>query len=152
MLPTPTKFCLLAGSSEGMTTLNAFDGALLAAGLGNVNLLKVSSILPPGAVFADRLSIPPGSLVPTAYGHVVSETPGEKLAAAVAVGLNGTDFGVIMEHAGVGESHEIEAQVRAMVEEAFRVRGLHLTSLKSASAGHVVQRTGCAFAAVALWY
>lgn len=152
MLPTPTKFSLVAGSSEGMTALNAFDGALLAAGLGNVNLLKVSSILPPGAVFVDRLSIPPGSLVPTAYGHAVGQTPGQRLAAAVAVGLNGSNFGVIMEHAGVREAHELEAEVRAMVEEAFRVRGLALTCIKSASAGHVVQRTGCAFAAVALWY
>src|SRR5688500_13102541 len=36
-----------AGHSEGGTTLNAFDNALLVAGIGNINLIKVSSILPP---------------------------------------------------------------------------------------------------------
>ncbi|NMB16013.1 MAG: pyruvoyl-dependent arginine decarboxylase, partial [Firmicutes bacterium] len=49
MLPTPEKFTLVAGGSEGPTGLNAFDNALLAAGLGNLNLVRVSSILPPGA-------------------------------------------------------------------------------------------------------
>ena len=29
MLPIPTKFNLVAGSSEGSTLLNAFDGACL---------------------------------------------------------------------------------------------------------------------------
>lgn len=47
MLPTPTIFKMVAGSSEGTTSLNALDNALIAAGVGNVNLLRVSSILPP---------------------------------------------------------------------------------------------------------
>ena len=33
--------------AEGRTPLDAFDNALLAAGIGNVNLLKISSIVPP---------------------------------------------------------------------------------------------------------
>ena len=36
-----------AGHAEGGTALNAFDNALLAAGIGNINLIKISSILPP---------------------------------------------------------------------------------------------------------
>ncbi|MEW6523209.1 MAG: arginine decarboxylase, pyruvoyl-dependent [Bacillota bacterium] len=152
MLPTPSKFCLVSGSSEGTTKLNAFDGALLRAGIGNVNLVKLSSILPPGAVSVEKLDIPPGSLVPTAYGYIASELAGQKIAAAVAVGLNGRSFGVIMEHSRVGSAAEAEAEVRAMVEEAFRMRGLQLTGVKVASVEHVVERTGCAFAAVALWY
>ena len=77
MLPTPKKYTLVAASAEGPTELNAFDHALLAAGIGNLNLLKVSSILPPGAELVERLAIPSGSLTPTAYGAIQSETPGE---------------------------------------------------------------------------
>jgi len=47
VLPRPKKFSLVAGVSEGKTRLTAFDKALLAAGIGNINLIKLSSILPP---------------------------------------------------------------------------------------------------------
>ncbi|MFO7311775.1 MAG: pyruvoyl-dependent arginine decarboxylase, partial [Bacillota bacterium] len=39
MLPTPRKFTLVSGAAEGTTPLNAFDNALLASGIGNLNLL-----------------------------------------------------------------------------------------------------------------
>src|SRR5205085_2599580 len=54
--PTPNRLWLAAGSSEGTTELNAFDNALLAGGIGNLNLIKVSSVVPQGAEF---LQAPP---------------------------------------------------------------------------------------------
>jgi arginine decarboxylase len=36
------------GSGEGSTTLSAFDAALWSAGIANFNLVKLSSIVPPG--------------------------------------------------------------------------------------------------------
>lgn len=151
MLPTPGRFCLVSGSAEGGTRLNAFDNALLAAGIGNLNLLKVSSILPPGARQVERPDIPPGSLVPTAYACITSEVPGEEIAAAVAVGLSEGGYGVIMEFSGKTTQEAAEAAVRHMVEEAFRVRGLALQRVLVKSTRHVVEKSGCAFAAVALW-
>ena len=152
MLPTPTKFTLVTGSSEGRTELTAFDKALLAAGIGNLNLVKVSSILPPGARAVDRLDVPPGSLLPVAYASITSAIPGELIAAAVAVGLSPNNFGVIMEFSGRLSGAEAEARVRAMVEEAFETRRMPLGSIQARSVEHRVSSTGCAFAAVALWY
>ena len=40
IIKTPTKFFLVKGSSEGFSLLNAFDGALLASGVGDTNLVK----------------------------------------------------------------------------------------------------------------
>lgn len=40
---------LTKGTGEGPTTLAAFDGALFDAGIANYNLLKLSSVIPPGA-------------------------------------------------------------------------------------------------------
>ena len=40
-----TMIAAAFGHAEGRTPLNAFDSALLAAGIGNVNLLKISSIV-----------------------------------------------------------------------------------------------------------
>lgn len=152
MLPTPKKFKIIAGSAEGKSILNSFDNALLAAGIGNVNLLRVSSILPPESEYSPDLILPPGSLVPTAYGYVISEKQGEKIAACVGIGFSKDTFGVIMEYAGRGTKEEVEAKIRGMLKDAFETRGLPLVDIKLASTEHVVQGIGCAFAAVPLWY
>ena len=116
MLPTPTKFALVSGRAEGATKLNAFDHALLDAGVGNCNLLKVSSILPPGAAFVPEVIIPPGSLLPIAYGAISLDSPGELIAAAVAVGLSDRDsYGVIMEYSGRTSKEDAEKIIRRMV-------------------------------------
>ncbi|OAT85796.1 pyruvoyl-dependent arginine decarboxylase [Desulfotomaculum copahuensis] len=152
MLPTPTKFTLVAGTGEGHTPLNAFDQALLAAGAGNVNLLRVSSILPPGARYAERVILPPGALVPVAYGALKSATPGERIAAAVAVGIPESGFGVIMEYSGRTSREEAEKTIRGMVEEAFDMRGLSLVTYRVKSVEHEVVMAGAVFAGIILWY
>ncbi len=151
MLPIATKYTLVAGAAEGPTALNAFDNALLAAGIGNLNLVRVSSIVPPGARRAEYLDVPPGALVPTAYGSTVSSTPGEVIAAAVAVGLGESGLGVIMEFAGRCSREEAESEVRRMVEQALRGRGLQVQELHLRAVEHRVEQTGCVVAAVALW-
>lgn len=151
-LPTPQKFFLTAGSADGSTKLTAFDNALLKAQLGNVNLLRVSSILPPGCQFTPDLMIPPGSLVPTAYGAIISDVPGEIITAAMAVGLSENTFGVIMEFTGKCSGEEARRIITRMVEEAFVSRNMMLIDIKVAVAEHQVRKIGCAFAAVPMWY
>ena len=152
MVPVPTRFTLTAGTGDAQWKLVAFDRALLEAGIGNLNLVRVSSILPPGAVYHPVLEIPAGSLVPVAYGYIISEVPGECLAAAVGVGLSRNSFGVIMEFAGRCSAEAAREAVLAMVHEAFAVRGMELVETKLAVAEHRVQRVGCALAAVPLWF
>lgn len=152
MLPTPKKFFLTAASAEGNSQLTAFDNALLAGRIGNINLIRVSSILPPSAEYEPDLVIPPGSLVPTAYGYITSETPGDLIAAAVGVGFSEDTFGVIMEFAGRCNREEAAARIEAMLKEAFTSRGLPLVDMKIQAVDHRVERVGCALAAVPLWY
>lgn len=153
MLPTPKKYFVTAAASEGKSKLTAFDNALLKARIGNVNLMRVSSILPPGCDFDPELVLPPGSLVPTAYGYIMSDVPGEVISACVGVGINSHDnFGVIMEFSGQCRKEEAEIAIKSMVKEAFETRGLELKEIKMASAEHKVEKIGCALAAVPLWY
>lgn len=156
MLPVPKKYFITAAAAEGKSKLTAFDNALLKAGIGNVNLIRVSSILPPEAEFTPGMQIAPGSLVPTAYGSIVSEIPGERIAAAIAVGVPVThdkdSFGVIMELTGKFTKEEAEAMIIRMVEEAFEARGKELKEVKVKAVDHVVNKIGCAFAAAPLWY
>lgn len=154
MLPTPRRYSLVAAASEGVHELTSFDNALLKAGIGNVNLLRVSSILPPHAVYEKTLTIPPGSLVPVAFGSLVCNEPGAKIAAAVAVGIGAGagDFGVIMEFAGHCGCQDAEHRVREMIVEAFRYREMELGEVRVAVVEHRVIACGCVFAAVPLWY
>lgn len=152
MLPMPKKFFITAASAEGHSKLTAFDNALLKARIGNVNLLRVSSILPPGCEYDPDLRIPEGSLVPTAYGSIVSDVPGEVIAAAVAVGFSEDTFGVIMEYSGKCTAEEARATIIKMVEEAFATRQMKLVDIKVAVAEHKVEKIGCAYAAVPMWY
>lgn len=152
MLPTPKKFTIVVGRAEGPTWLNAFDNALLDAGIGNLNLIKVSSVLPPEARYVERLEIAPGSLTPTAYGYVTSDVPGDTIAAAVGIGFSEDTFGIIMEHAGRCTQKEAEAEIGRMLKAAFERRELRLARTMIKGVEHKVHRLGCAFSAVALWY
>ncbi|WP_434512277.1 pyruvoyl-dependent arginine decarboxylase [Desulfitobacterium sp. AusDCA] len=152
-LPTPTKYFMTASGTEGHSKLNAFDNALLAANIGNVNLLRVSSILPPGCLLVPNLKIPEGSLVPVAYGSIISDIPDEIISAAVAIGFAKKDsFGVIMEYTGNCSAEEARRTITEMVEKAFFIRQIDLKDIKTAAAEHQVIKVGCAFAAVPMWY
>ena len=141
-----------AGHAEGGTALNAFDNALLAAGIGNINLLKISSILPPEVPVVELPKIKLGALVPTAYAAITSETPGEIVAAAVgyAVPDDPAKNGVIMEFHGVASREDAEQQIRAMLDEAFCVRGETIAEMRVVAVEHRVERIGCALAAITL--
>ena len=147
-----TMAAATAGHAEGGTALNAFDNALLAAGIGNINLLKISSILPPEVPVVELPKIKPGALVPTAYAAITSETPGETVAAAVgyAVPDDPAKNGVIMEFHGVASRDEAERQILAMLDEAFRIRGETIAEQRVVAVEHRVERIGCALAAITL--
>ncbi|ADG14005.1 pyruvoyl-dependent arginine decarboxylase [Methanocaldococcus infernus] len=154
ILPIPNTVSLVAGSSEGETPLNAFDGALLKAGIGNVNLLKISSIMPPKAELVPLPKLPMGALVPTAYGCIISDNPGELIAAAVSIAIPKDEelCGLIMEYSGKCSKREAEERVREMAKIGFEMRGWEIKKIESISVEHEVEKIGCAFAAAALWY
>ncbi len=152
MLPAPKKYFVTAGSAEGKNPLNAFDNALLKSGIGNLNLMRVTSILPPGMVYCPNMEIPPGSLVPTAYGYIVSDVPGEVISAAAGVGISSNSFGVIMEYAGKCSSSDAEKAIERMLREAFKTRDMELIGTRIDAAEHRVEKIACALAAVPLWY
>ena len=94
-LQIPNAIWASAGAAEGDTELNAFDNALLAAQVGNLNLVRVSSVLPQDATVLEAPpQITPGSLVPTVYSVQVSARPGETVAAAVGIGVAGGSHGM----------------------------------------------------------
>jgi arginine decarboxylase len=153
IIKTPEKYFLTTGISEGYTTLNAFDGALMDAGIGNTNLVKMSSICPPRCTEVKRITIPHGSLVPVAYAGITSDNTGEIIAAGVAIAFPDDEdhAGLIMEYSAPEPVKTVEQKVRKMAEEGMKMRGKVIREIKSVAAEHRVYKCGCAFAAVVLW-
>ncbi len=147
----PKAVSLVAGAGEGPTDLNAFDNALMDAGVANLNFLRVTSIFPLGAKIVPMRPYQPGMLMPAVYARISRHTPGERIAAAVGIGISGEGPGVIMEHSHAGSAENADQIVRRMVEEALATRGLHTREIVVAAKEHIVQRTGCAIAAVLFW-
>jgi arginine decarboxylase len=154
MCQTPTKYFLVAGVGEGYTPLNSFDTALLNAGIGNTNLVKMSSIIPPNCKEVSPLPLPFGALVPVAYASITTDLSEEVISAAVAVAIP-EDIekpGLIMEYSSRGRKEDIENIVRNMAQKGMEMRGEKIKDIKSISIQHRVKKTGTAFAAVVLWY
>lgn len=156
MVQTPNIYCLVKGAAEGRTRLNAFDNALLEAGVGDTNLMRMSSILPPAALQTEvtDLVLPKGGLIPLAYASIDSTTPGRLISAAIAVGIPEDDRepGVIMEFEDHAQLSNVEEIVRQMVIDGFEYRNRKLKEIKSIGIEHKVERCGAVFAAAVLWY
>ncbi len=103
-------------------------------------------------VYCPDLEIPPGSLVPTAYGYIISDVPGQQISAAVGVGFSQDSFGIIMEFSGKCSSADAERAIERMLQEAFAARNMELAGTKIAATEHRVEKIACALAAVPLWY
>ena len=149
----PTHYFLTSGVADGFTHLNAFDGALLHAGIGNTNIVKMSSIVPPHCTLVDPIALPPGAPVPAAYAAITSDVPGEVISAGVAIALpdDENQNGLIMEYSAKGERHQIEEIVRKMAEEGMMLREWETRDLQSIAIEYTVDKIGAALAAVVLW-
>jgi len=149
----PDIYFFCTGACEGLTELTSFDGALLASGIGDTNLIKMSSILPPNSKEVEPFTINPGSFVPLAYADITSSEPGETISASIAIAIpNDRNLsGVIMEHHNHAPLEFVEKKVREMAEESMAMRGIKDFTIKSKGVEHKVVNIATAFAAVVLW-
>ena len=157
MLEYPTQYLLRSGSGEAPFALVAFDQALISAGLANYNLLKVSSILPAECMEAESLELPEGegSALLVAYGSISSDTPGDLIASAIAVGIPEEigRVGVIMEVSGHFDAKTADEEAREMVRLAMENHGIALADIKSSSIEKRVEvgEHACVISALAMW-
>lgn len=156
MFDTSMKnYILCVGTGHGLSKLTAFDRALLAAGLSEYNLLKVSSILPPMCQLQKTITQNKGMLLPSAFSSIYSNVVGETISAAVAVGIpeNENDVGVIMEHSAYSSKMHTEEIVRSFVTTAMSDRGIQIKTICSISTECVIEVNNyyCAVASVSMW-
>lgn len=151
---TPTKYYFVTGSSEGYSSLNAFDGALLDAKIGNTNLVRMSSILPPKCEEIEVIEqLPYGALVPVAYASMTSSGAGEIISSAVAIAypVDENKPGLIMEYSARGHKEDAKEIVEKMAEKGMNMRHEKIKEIRSMSVEHKVEHIGATFAAIVLW-
>ena len=109
------KIAIVSGSDEGPTKLNAFDNALSNAGIGDVNLIKVSSMLAGNAEIQNLPELKAGAMVNCVLSHVTSDNPGDEITAVIAVAI-GEKLGCVVETTGINRnSDELIDEAKEMV-------------------------------------
>jgi len=141
------------GSGSGRTPLSAFDSALMEAGVANLNLVTLSSVIPPGsrithtnevleAAHGDRLycvlssghADHPGEIVWSGLGWVVDEETGKGL--------------FVEHHAGSEES--LREQITLSLEDMTTSRGGGYGEIQIATAyAHCTDKPVCALVVAA---
>lgn len=123
------KIAIVSGKDEGPTKLNAFDNALTDAGIGDVNLIKVSSMLAGNAEIIDLPTLKPGSMVNCVLSEITSDVPGEEITAVVALAI-GEELGCVVETTGRNQKLEdLIDEAKFMVKYMMDTRGMEIKEL-----------------------
>lgn len=142
------KIAIVSGNDEGPTKLNAFDNALSDAGIGDVNLIKVSSMLGPNTEIVDLQDFKPGSMVNCVLAEVTSDVPGEEITAVVAVAI-GDELGCAVEATGVNESpDDLMAKAKEMATYMMDKRGVEIRNLIVKSSTTTVKEIASVIASI----
>lgn len=123
------KIAIVCGKDEGPTKLNAFDNALSDAGIGDVNLIKVSSMLAGNTEIVELGELKAGSMVNCVLSEVTSDHPGDEITAVVAVAI-GDELGCVVETTGINkEKQELIDESEFMVKYMMEKRKVEINEL-----------------------
>ena len=132
----PEAFFVTSGVGMDTEHANAFDLALRDAGIGECNLVGVSSILPVNAVVTERrnVTITPGSITFCVLSRADGKS-GEVIGAGVGYGWLGakteggeaqSEFGIICEHHGHHAREYLTEKVQEKLQTMARIRDMEL--------------------------
>ncbi len=142
------------GTGEGLTPLSAFDAALFAAGVGNYNLIHLSSVIPSGHVpvlkqVDDNDNIERyGERLYLVYATNSTQTPGESVYAGLGwVMTDNPPRGLFVEHIGATEE-EVQQQINDSLTSMVAYRKETYGPIQSAIIGTTcTDKPACAYVA-----
>ena len=142
------KIAIVSGKDEGPTKLNAFDNALSDAGIGDVNLIKVSSMLAGNAEIVDLPTLKAGSMVNCVLSGVTSDVRGEEITAVIALAI-GEELGCVVETTGRDKNHDdLVEEAKFMVKYMMDKRGVEIRDLIVESSTATVNNIASVIASV----
>jgi arginine decarboxylase len=131
---TPRFYTIVSGVGKAEYKLLAFDKALKNAGIGDYNIVKVTSILPPNCVHQSSITLQKGSIIYVAYATItVSNNDIGKTGIAVAIPTSNLDNGVIFEYSSLNEDGDAGDIAYKMCETAMNYRENSFCSIKKTS-------------------
>ena len=142
------KIAIVSGKDEGPTKLNAFDNALSDAGIGDVNLIKVSSMLAGNAKIEKLPKLKAGAMVNCVLSEITSDKPGDQITAVIAVAI-GEELGCVVETTGINEdADDLTDKAKMMVEYMMEKRDVEIRDLIIESSTAVVENIASVVASV----
>ena len=142
----PLTIRVSRGTGSGQTRLAAFDAALRDAGVGNFNVVRLSSVIPAGSVVkevggSDQLVGRHGDILYCVYAEAYASTPHSEAWAGVAWSErdDGSGAGLFVEHAGMTQT-QVETDLRLTLEDLSLGRGGHYRA-----AGSTLASAYCTF-------
>lgn len=127
----PKRFFVTTGKGlSRVSKLNAFDRALIDAGIGNCNLVPVSSILPSGAEECELCDIPAGSIIFVVMARM-DGSEGETLGAGIAWAWEEEGrLGVVVEAHDNMDHEKLKTTLNNRLNEMAVMRGIKLKNVK----------------------
>ncbi len=108
----PSKIFLTRGVGRHREKLSSFEMALRDCGIAQFNLVRVSSIYPPGCKFVKPAKglaeMKPGQIVHVVMSEVATDEPRRQLASSVGVAIprDPNQFGYLSEHHSFGQTRQ----------------------------------------------
>jgi len=136
------KVAIVSGKAEGPTKLNSFDNALLEARIGDVNLIKVSSMLEKGTELELLPKLKAGAMVNCVLATVTSQNKGDLISSAIAIAI-GNNLGCVVENSGINKSpEEVKLKAEEMVKYMMAKRNEKINELIVEEVNHTVEEIG----------
>lgn len=131
----PKYFFVVRGSAvSDVSAFNAFDAALSEAGIGQCNLVLVSSILPKYVKEVPQADVTPGAITFTVMAHAEG-CLGETIGAGIGLGWLTKEkkikYGIIAEAYGTKDEGDTEEELCTKMREMARIRKLGLKNIKT---------------------
>ena len=123
MIAIPGRFFVTSGkATSNISQLNAFDQALVMAGISEANLVPVSSVLPRGIKQVKRASIERGAITFCVMARQDGEN-GEKISAGLAYFLRKDGAGGYVAEGHVrGSAAELRKELSARANQMASLR------------------------------
>ena len=142
------KIAIVSGKDEGPTKLNAFDNALSDAGIGDVNLIKVSSMLAGNTRITDLPELKAGSMINCVLSEITSDNPGDVITAVIAVAI-GEELGCVVETTGLNKNeNDLIDEAKFMVTYMMEKREVEIKQLIVKKATATVENNASVVASV----
>ncbi len=123
MFPVPTRFFVTSGKAiSKVSDLNAFDQALILAGIGEQNLVSVSSVLPVGIRKIPKKELPRGQITHCVLAQMRGGE-GETISAGVAYGFRADgEGGYVAEGHMYGTQKNLNQILEWKMDEMSKLR------------------------------